>query len=288
MKPPVFIIGAPRSGTTLLLDLLSAHRGFAWISRQQNLDPHNIRHANLNRLYDVPVIGGALFRRRYSVNRLPNPVEPWKFWDTHLPGFRRMGVVPRNPVPGDFSKDALRATRRVVEDIQGLQNKDCFLSKYTDFPRINVMRAVFPDAKFIHLVRNPYAVASSYAKRCVKGEFSEWRERDTWKPALPRELQVKLATVSDTPLNLTAALTRWYVDQTRNESNEDYVSELAYEDLTADPEETCRVLLEGLGLSPCDRLSAYIQSRDIRNMDHKWMEEHDEAAQAELKEIFEG
>ena len=66
IKKPVFIIGCPRSGTTLLLDLLAAHEAFAWASHYTNhLSRFSILDL-LNLVYEVPVLGRKLFGWKIS------------------------------------------------------------------------------------------------------------------------------------------------------------------------------------------------------------------------------
>jgi hypothetical protein len=63
---PIFIIGAPRSGTTILLDILAGNEGVSWISNYVNSAPSETWRSVINRLYDVPIIGknAYLFKRR--------------------------------------------------------------------------------------------------------------------------------------------------------------------------------------------------------------------------------
>ncbi len=94
VKKPIFIMGCPRSGTTIFLDLLSSHEDFAWVSLQYNRLPwlHFINF--YNRIYSLPMLGKILSIKKGSNNKrsinylLPQPVEPWIFWNTYLSNFQ--------------------------------------------------------------------------------------------------------------------------------------------------------------------------------------------------------
>ncbi len=60
MKKPVFIIGCPRSGTTMLLDILSSHEDFAWISQFVNKLPSKIYLGYIQRLYNNYLFGFSI------------------------------------------------------------------------------------------------------------------------------------------------------------------------------------------------------------------------------------
>ncbi len=272
MTDPVFILGAPRSGTTLLLDLLSAHEALAWISEHLNREPENLALASRNRMYDWPLAGTFLFERRYAVNRLPMPVEPWTFWEHYLPGFRRAGDIPRPHLATDVTEADAERCRGAVAEICRRQHKNLLLSKYTDFPRIRLLRAVFPNAKFIYLSRDPKSVAVSYARRVEKGEFSEWKEKDVWRAALPGELRQRLDTLAPTPLNLCGILTRWFLDCTHEEYAELPKADrlhIRYAGLVATPEKTLGRISDFLGLPTCRRALRYIKLRDIREQNKR-------------------
>ena len=53
MDKPIFLIGCPRSGTTILLRLIAAHEELAWVSRYVNKLPKRLSLTLLNRVYDL-------------------------------------------------------------------------------------------------------------------------------------------------------------------------------------------------------------------------------------------
>ena len=179
MDRPVFIIGCPRSGTTISLELLSIHESFAWVSNILNQTPTKLVFTQFNRIYDDPAIGKNLLIKRQHVNTIPHPVEPWRFWNTYLSNFQwKSGGLapPRRHDKNDIAAHEIETIRNVTRDICRHQNKKRFLSKYTDFPRIKYLIQAFPDAIFLHIVRDGRAVAYSYYNQIEKGSFHTWDE----------------------------------------------------------------------------------------------------------------
>ena len=197
MIDPLFIIGCPRSGTTLLLELLAGSGAFGYVNSDTLRAPDDpTRHA-MTRTYDLPLVGAALYRHRRVLARaarkvqplesvvaprLPSPFEPWAFWESLLPHFRPELSLGRAVDPDPLRSDdpiAVEA-RRVVADLLDRQAREQLLSKYTDFPRVDLMRRIFPQARFVHIERDPYAVTNSYAREMETGRFGTWRYRDWW------------------------------------------------------------------------------------------------------------
>lgn len=56
VEKPVFILGCPRSGTTIFMNILSFHPCFSWPSQYINRWPSSTRLAVLSRVHDVPVL----------------------------------------------------------------------------------------------------------------------------------------------------------------------------------------------------------------------------------------
>ena len=69
MIDPVFIIGCPRSGTTLLLELLVGTGAFGFVNSETIGDPDDPQRHAMTRTYDLPVVGSALYRHRRNILR---------------------------------------------------------------------------------------------------------------------------------------------------------------------------------------------------------------------------
>jgi len=174
-KPPVFIIGFWRSGTTLLHNLLCRAPGTAYITTYQTVFPNLIGHS----WWFKPIIG--------------------KFWPTHRPfddvkmgmdlpqeeeialanlqdvSFYNFLCFPKDfdrfynkelymkdlddKLVGKWKSEYLKLIRKAILNVQ----EDRFISKSpSNMARISQILEMFPDARFIFLYRDPYKTVESF------------------------------------------------------------------------------------------------------------------------------
>jgi hypothetical protein len=202
MKPPIFIVGSPRSGTSYLYHLLLSAGGFARFHTQMNV-------------YDVlePIYGnlGVLRHKRTMMRE----------W-LGSKAFRASGlgaaaieskVLAECRSAGDFLGIVMGETARK-------QNVDCWIdSTPTNVPHMLRIHNDFPKARFIHIIRDGRDVALSLDKR-------------GWSRPLPWHKRKSL---------LAAGLYwEWIVRKGRKlgrELGEQYL-EVRYESLVSQPRET--------------------------------------------------
>lgn len=266
----VFLVGTPRSGSSVLLDLLTAQPEFSYVTTAVEADPGHLYPSAKTRMYDVPLLGDFWFERRYWKKKLPAPAESPAFWEHYLPCFRCRYDEPRLYSGGDLTESEILRCRESVEEIQELQRRDLFLGQYSGPARVALIRRVFPEAKFIQLQRDPRSVAIHLSMR-MKNKSSAaalWDHRSAWTELMPGELKARLADLPDTPLNFAGVMVRWWQVQYRTELAElpecDRLS-LAYADLLAKPEMTLRRALRFLGLKPAKRLERYLKYHNLQH-----------------------
>jgi hypothetical protein len=199
MKPPVFIVGCPRSGTSYLYHLLLSAGGFAEFHTQMNV-------------YDVlePIYG--------DLSSSASKQHMMKDWLTSK-AFRVSGlqaneieekVMAECHSAGDF-------LRIVMDDVARSQEVDCWVdSTPTNVPHMLRIKRDFPAARFIHIIRDPRDVALSLDK---KG----------WSRPLPWDKRNSLLAA--------AVYWEWIVGKARRNGERlggDYV-ETHYEDLVQTP-----------------------------------------------------
>ena len=165
----LFIVGAPRSGTSLLYKLLCLHPEAAWISNWSRRAPAMPALATLNRLAPrFPATRRAVWfgsdaanayvygRRRALRERLfPMPVEG-------EPVYRRCGVGrdPGTPDPAQIAR-----LRRAFAGLGRWGGGTVLISKrIANNQRIPLLAAAFPEARFVHLMRDGRAVAYSLSR----------------------------------------------------------------------------------------------------------------------------
>jgi hypothetical protein len=195
-RPPVFLVGPARSGTSLLYKLLCLHPEVSYVSNWMARFPSRPALATLNRLArsfpaytrKVWFEGGSNAyvygrRRRLRERMYPMPVEG-------EPVFRASGVGDETAADPDR---AMRELREVVGSIVRRADGPSFVNKrIANNRRISFLARVFPGARFIWIVRDGRAVAYSLSRVdwwedsvvwWYGGTPRDWRSegRDPWE-----------------------------------------------------------------------------------------------------------
>ena len=158
---PIFIVGVPRSGTTLLYRLLGQHPSLAWFSKN-----------TLKKFLTEDFLQAIYLRRRvFGLRNIPYPLDSFnnRFFSTlETPG--EFGDLWRNVFVGDWnpkiSEKNLEVLKKTIVDILNEKQKKRFLSKY---PRnsiwIPMINKCFPNSKFVHIIRDGRDVVNSMLRR---------------------------------------------------------------------------------------------------------------------------
>ncbi|MGH2967790.1 MAG: sulfotransferase family protein [Solirubrobacteraceae bacterium] len=219
MNPYVFIVGCPRSGTTLLRRIVDAHPEIA-ITRETHWIPELIRD------------GRCVDPHGRTTRELPAVLE------SH-PKFATLGIdhdlLERLAADARLSYPAL--VRALFDHYGAARGKRLVGDKTPGYvSEIALLHGLFPRARFVHLVRDGRDVCLSALGWERKAE--QFRRRfPTWE---------------DAPAATAALWWRWHVLHGRGAGRElgpDLYHELRYEALVAQPERECRRLCDFLGLA---------------------------------------
>lgn len=161
----MFIIGAPRSGTSFVSEAFSCHEDLGWVPIYMNRYPARTCFAVLNRLLDLPFVGphlrGQKKQRKGLLalvrHLLPYSAESYPFWEYHC-GPKMLHEFLADARASDQER---RSARLGVAEVLRMSGKPRFFAKLTGPPRISYLASIFPDALFLHLVRDPRAVVAS-------------------------------------------------------------------------------------------------------------------------------
>jgi hypothetical protein len=160
---PILIIGAPGSGTTLLYQTLCSHRDLAYIT-------HNMLRAGLRK--HGKLVGDrrkALFIlqnliHRDSASTLPHEADA--FWMTYFGYYDYWRE-------DDYTEEMAAYFRKKVLQVQNLWGRPRFVNKNLQNSfRVRLLNSIFPDAKFIHIIRDGRAVAFSLLNKKDLGATS--------------------------------------------------------------------------------------------------------------------
>ena len=245
---PLFIVGCGRSGTTLLYDMLAAHPDLAWFSNVTQRLPRHPELAFLSRAHRLRSV------RTAGLRGVPRPGEGHAIWDA---------VTSRRPADNgplgahDATPEEVAAMRRVVAAHMRWQGRPRFVNKNTrNARRVGLLDAAFPDARFVHVVRDPRATVASLLRVAFWPDLPIWWADDR----TPRELEAS----GWEPVRLGAEFWRREVLQASDDLArlEGFRSiTVLYEDLVAHPTHEVVRVLDHAGLPADDAFMASLDER---------------------------
>ena len=259
---PVFVVGCARSGTTVVFHALAEHPHFAWISNWSNRFGDASAWLALAKLRHAPGVR-ALGKRGLR----PRPVEGYRPWIDCFPGFNRPARDLAAHDCGDACADRMRA---LVARHTSVQQSPRFIAKYTGWSRFGFMDRAFPDARYVHVVRDGRAVAASLLE---VGFWEGWRGPEQWRWGPLSEEHERLWEASDRSFAVLAGL-QWklLVENIREAGAElgDRYREVRYEEFAADPLSSVDALRLWCGLPAAARLAERVTALGVRDVGEKW------------------
>jgi omega-hydroxy-beta-dihydromenaquinone-9 sulfotransferase len=263
-----FLVGAGRSGTTLLYKLLCLHPQIAYISNYENRlswFPDGLAsrfvarrlEEKLNAWFNTG--GNAYFINRPWIKKIfPTPHEGESvFASCGIPLFPAQGYMP--------DERTAACLKRRFEQIRKRSGATAFLSKRTaNNRRIRQLSAIFPTARFVHLVRDGRDVAQSLST-------VEWWDAHPlwWDGRTPIELErsgeARLAICARNWVREVQELRAQLATIDRNR-----LLELRFEALLTDPLTHLEALTRFLGVDFSQAYRTAIESLNLRPVRAKW------------------
>jgi hypothetical protein len=253
------MLGTGRCGSTIVGQVVAMHPDVGFIANVDDRFAGLNRKGRLNnRIYrSLPAPlqkqggrrgGGGHGRLTSGVRSVAmTPSEGYRLLDRHVSPM--LAKPCRDLVAEDASSWLSGRLRSFFEQRAEAQGRELFLHKFTGWPRAGLLHAVFPEARFVHVVRDGRAVASSLIQQPWWAGFGG-PENWTFGP-LPGP-DAELWHESGRSFAVLAGL-EWKLlmeafAAARGRLPEQSWLELRYEDVVARPREQIERLLAHLGL----------------------------------------
>ncbi|UCF38793.1 MAG: sulfotransferase [Acidobacteriota bacterium] len=245
-RAPIFIIGHWRSGTTYLHNLLTRDPRFCWPSLEYCIAPEGGLHRRIFALAAQTCLPSHRPMDRVPIRLDAPQEEEWLLATRTSLSFNHCFFFPQSSA---LIFDRLLSPTEAVaiewsETYHGLlralacsaPEQTALLKSPGNAGRIPFLLENFPDARFVHIVRNPYEVFSS--------SVYLWERLLPWW-SLQRYPDIDIVS---NVLAFYQKLMRKYLSD-RRAIAEDKLIEVRYEDLVTDPLGTLEIIYEGLRLT---------------------------------------
>lgn len=165
---PIFLLGTPRSGTTMLQDILCSHESIAYVNNTMHRFPTTfcaIDHYRRRLALDFEAERYLNDSVRVSAG---SPSDAVAFWAEAF-GLDPFSLEYRDVQIGDLPASRIERMKDMIrkyiwcygEPYRRFFSKLLAVVQYT-----HIVRDLFPDAKFIHILRDARFTANSMLKHC--------------------------------------------------------------------------------------------------------------------------
>ena len=273
---PIIIVGTGRCGSTVFHRVLARHPQMMWLSGFALRYP---RKTSWNQ-WAVEAMANPLLRRLFGETIRPG--ECYTFWDTYAYGFSE---PCRDLVRTDVSRRVKRQVTAALGKMLTAQ-RNRLLLKITGWPRIGFLNEIFEDAKFIHIVRDGRAVASSLLH---VNFWRGWYGPQGWRAGLLSPEDQATWESYDRSFAALAGL-EWRIQMraiqaARQTLDPKLYYEIKYEDFCRQPLETCRQVLDFAEVPWSPELDRAVKEARI-DTSNRWLDDLTPGQQSILTDML--
>ena len=253
VRRPLFVLGHWRSGTTLVQQLLARDPQFGFLDPLMNFTfnfYHILGWAFRNVIASNLDMGRPMDNMKYAMD-LPleeyivfstiskNGVYPLNFFPQAFLKYNRFAYVDQ--MPSAQQTEWIRKYRFLLQKLTALNDgKPLMLKSPDNTARVRLLKKLYPDAKFVNIYRDPYAVVRSTIHLYQK-------MIPTWSlEAMPDE-----ETLEDWVIRTFKEMYLSYFEEKKTLSPSD-LFEIRFEDFEKDPMPILRKMYETLELPGFD------------------------------------
>jgi hypothetical protein len=276
---PIFIVGTGRCGSTAFHRLLGMHPQLMWLSGFAEEFPNR---PSWNR-WAVTAMGNPVLRRIFRTRIKPG--ENYGFWYTHAYGFAEPG---RDLLGSDVTPRVKKQVHAAIEPML-TPKRSRMLVKLTGWSRIGFLDEIFEDAKFIHIVRDGRAVASSLL-HINAWQWRGWYGPYSWRYG-PLSAEDHAAWEASNRSFAVLAGLQWRIhtraiEAARQTLDPKRFLEVRYEALCEQPLETCLRVLEFAELQRDAAFERHVKRTPMKDMTARWRVDLSAEQQARLTDVL--
>lgn len=259
IKEPVFIIGHWRSGTTFVHNVISCDPQFGYCTTYQTVFPHLMLYASRFFKWCASVLMPSTRPTDSLELSVEQPQEEefalanmthmsfYHFWlfPRRFAEWREKALLLQSASREEYD-EFCQTTRKMISISLHCQQKERFLSKNPPHTaRVKALLETYPDAKFIHIVRNPYTVFES-----TRNFFTNTIRPLQLQNISPEELEQEILTT------YTALHNKYEAE--KGLIPEGNLIEIRFEDFEADPMGVTEQIYSKLKLGSFDEAKQYM------------------------------
>lgn len=175
--PPVFIIGAPRTGSTLIYQVLTNYFDVNYIS---NFSASYYHSFYVGMIIADKVLGNSphnLFDSHYGMARSPKgPNECGQFWYRWFPSDRHFIASH------EVSYQDLIGLRKTIKAIEKRFSKPIVFKNLNNGQRLQAINKILPESLFVFVKRDPVFTAQSI----LAGRQDFYGDKNAWFSVMPK------------------------------------------------------------------------------------------------------
>ncbi len=275
---PIFIFGTGRSGTTIFHHAFSEHPHLAWLSMLCDKYPDKpILNRILMTLFEYPLLENVLRKKI-------RPGECYAFWEHYMKCF---GAPFRDLLASDVTTKEKNDILNLVSKLT-TEKRNRLLFKITGWPRIGFLSEVFPDAKFIHVIRDGRAVSNSLVN---VNFWRGWGGPEKWRWGPLSEIHQEEWNDHNQSFIVLAAI-QWKILMDAAEEAKKYLKksrilEVKYEKLCSDPIPLFMEVAEFCEIEWNDYFEDRLKKYTFRDTNSSYTQELTPLQQKELESVLE-